>query len=92
MQHLRTLKDIRIFILLNVVIYIIHVMSCIQETSGLFLILYVYWETNTKKVCQFSNVLCHAPVFVMKMLKEKRLFPGVCRFHYICDMSHNTFY
>jgi hypothetical protein len=58
MEHLRTPKNIRIFIISNVVIYIIRVMSCIQKTSGLFLILYVCWETNTKKFCQFL-FFCH---------------------------------
>jgi len=69
MERLRTPKDIRKFLLSNAFIYIIHVISCIQETSGLVLILYVYWETIPKKVCQFSNVFCHVHVFAMKILK-----------------------
>ena len=72
MQHLRTLKDIRIFILLNVVIYIIHVMTCIQETSDMFLILYVCWEINPKKVCKFPNARCHFPVFIIKIRKAEK--------------------
>jgi len=48
-------------------------MSCIQETLGMFSILYVCWETNPKKICQFSNALCHFPVLIMKILKAEKL-------------------
>jgi len=47
-------------------------MSCTQETSGLFLILYVCWETNPKKVCQNYNTLCQFLVFIMKILKAEK--------------------
>jgi len=71
MEHLWTPKDNRKFINPKIFIYIIHVMSCFQETSGLFSILYVCWETNPKKLCQFSNALCHFLVFIMKILKAE---------------------
>ena len=73
MEHLRPPKDIRKFIISNVVIYIIHVISCIQKNSGLFLILYVCWETNHEKVCQLYNALSQFPVFLMKILKAKMI-------------------
>jgi len=49
MELLRTPKDMRKFILPNIVIYIIHVIFFIQENSRKLFILYVCWETNQKK-------------------------------------------
>jgi len=73
MEYLRTPKDIRKFIHSNVVIYIIHVISCTQEHPGLFLILYVCWETKPEKVCQLYNALSQFPVSLMKIPKAEMI-------------------
>jgi hypothetical protein len=61
--------------------HIIHVMSFIQEKSGMFLKL-------VSSVTRSVIIL----VLWLNSWGQKILFPHVCRYYYICNVPHNKFY
>ena len=88
----RTPKDMRKFILPNLVISINHVMTSLQEIQGSFL-----YRTSVGKKITRKIVISVSRSVVLLILwwffcGQRKLFPRICRYYYISNLPHIKFY